>query len=112
MKRRIVAGLLVLLGALAGGPAWGYWGGKDSIEDKIDALITIEVLPLNAEVRLDGALLGTALQIANQGQAVYGDRSYNVTITAPGFRPRSLTVVTNSSMPQRVYVELVPVRIR
>jgi hypothetical protein len=112
MKPRIVVALVVLLSGLAGGPAWAFWGGKDSIEDKTDALITIEVLPLNAEVRLDGALLGTALEIANQGQVVYGSRAYTVTITAPGFRPRSVTVVSNSAMPQRVLVDLVPARTR
>ena len=111
MKLRIVlALLLVLCVGLSSGPAWAYWGGLDSISDKIDALVTIEVLPLNAEVRMNGALLGTALEITNQGLAVFDRRAYVVTITAPGFIPRQLTVIPNAAMPQRVFVDLVPVR--
>jgi hypothetical protein len=110
MKLRIVPATLVALLGLLSAPAGAYWGGVDSISDKVDALITIEAFPLNAEVRLNGARLGTALEIANQGLAVYGQRAYTVTITAPGFIPRTLTVVTNSRMPQRVFVDLVPIR--
>jgi hypothetical protein len=110
MKLRVAVALLVLTGGLAGSPAWAFWGGKDSIDDPIDALVTIEALPLYAEVWLNGALLGTALEVASKGQVVFGGRAYNVTVTAPGHIRRTLTVVANSSMPQRVHVELVPVR--
>ena len=110
MKLRVVVALLVLTGGLAGSPAWAFWGGKDSIDDPIDALVTIEALPLYAEVRLNGALLGTALEIANKGQVLFGGRAYNVTVTAPGHIRRTLTVVANSAMPQRVHVDLVPIR--
>jgi hypothetical protein len=110
MMRRIVPALLGLFVGLASGPAWGYWGGVDSLADPIDALITIQVLPLNAEVRLNGARLGTALEISNRGLAVFGQRAYTVSVTAPGFIPRTLTVVANSAMPQRVFVDLVPIR--
>ncbi len=110
MKLRIAAALLVLLGGLAGGPAWAFWGGKDSLDDPIDAIVTIEALPLYAEVRLNGALLGSAHEISNRGLAVFGGRAYNVTVTAPGHIPRTLTLVSNSAMPQRVHVDLVPIR--
>ena len=110
MKLRIVVALVVLLGGLAGGPAWAFWGGKDSIDDPIDAIVTIEVLPLYAEVRLNGALVGTALEIASRGMAVFGARAYTVHISAPGHLPRTLTLVSNSGMPQRVHVDLVPIR--
>lgn len=110
MKPRIVVALLVLLGGLAGGPAWAFWGGKDGIDDPIDALVTIEVLPLYAEVRINGALVGTALEIASRGMAVFGARAYTVHISAPGHLPRTLTLVSNSAMPQRVHVDLVPIR--
>jgi hypothetical protein len=110
MKPRIVVALVVLLSGLAGGPAWAFWGGKDSLDDPIDALVTIEVLPLYAEVRLNGALVGTALEIANHGLAVFGGRAYTVHISAPGHLPRTLTLVSNSAMPQRVHVDLVPIR--
>lgn len=110
MKLRIAAALLVLSAGFASGPAWAYWGGNYSIDDTIDALVTIEALPLYAEVRLDGALLGTALEIANHGLAVFGSRAYVVDITAPGHVPRRLTLVANSAMPQRVHVDLVPIR--
>jgi hypothetical protein len=110
MKLRVVLALLTLFIGLASGPAWAFWGGVDSISDRIDALVTIEVLPLNAEVRLNGARLGTALEISSQGLAIFGQRVYTVTVTAPGFIPRTLTLVANSSMPQRVFVDLVPIR--
>ena len=110
MKLRIVLVLLLVVAGPTAAPAWAYWGGVDSISDRIDALITIEALPLNAEVRLNGARLGTALEISNQGLAVFGNRAYTVTITAPGYIPRVLTLVSNSAMPQRVFVDLVPVR--
>ena len=110
MKPRMVVALVVLLSGLAGGPAWALWGGKDSIDDPIDAIVTIEVLPLYAEVRLNGALVGTALEIASRGMAVFGARAYTVHISAPGHLPRTLTLVSNSGMPQRVHVDLVPIR--
>ena len=110
MKLRIVLALLVSFLGLTSGPVWAFWGGVESITDRIDALVTIEVLPLNAEVRLNGARLGTALEISNQGLAVFGRRAYTVSITAPGFIPRTLTLVANSAMPQRVVVDLVPIR--
>ena len=110
MKARIILALLALAAGFAPSPAWAYWGGRDSIEDPIDALITIEALPLYSEVRLNGAYIGTALEIANHGLAVFGSRAYVVTISAPGHIPRQLTLVTNSLMPQRVHVDLVPIR--
>jgi hypothetical protein len=33
-----------------------------------------------------------------------------IEITAPGFIPRKLVLVSNSAMPQRVFVDLVPIR--
>lgn len=110
MKLRVGLALLVLVGALWTGPAWAYWGGHNSIDDPIDALITIEAYPLNSEVRLNGALVGTALEIANKGLAVFGERAYIVTVSAPGHITRRLTLVSNSRMPQRVHVDLVPIR--
>jgi hypothetical protein len=110
MKRRVVLVSLALFLGVTGGPAWAYWGGVDSLSDRIDALITIEALPLNAEVRLNGDRVGTALEIANQGLAVFGQRAYTIEITAPGFIPRKLTLISNSAMPQRVFVDLVPIR--
>ena len=96
-----------MLGGLAASPAWGFWGGKDSIDDPIDALVTIEVLPLYAEVRVNGTYVGTALEIASKGIAVFGGYAYRVDVSAPGHVPRRLTLVANSSMPQRVHVDLV-----
>ena len=110
MKLRTVVAMLLLLVGPAGSPAWASWGGANSIDDRVDALVTIEVLPLYAEVRLDGALLGSALEIASRGLPVYGSRAYTVHISAPGHLPRTLTLVANSSMPQRVHVDLVPDR--
>ena len=57
-----------------------------------------------------GAFVGTALEVANKGLAVFGGFAYRVDISAPGHLPRRLTLVTNSAMPQRVHVDLVPIR--
>ena len=110
MKLRIVIALLALSAGLAASPAWAFWGGRESIDDPIDALVTIEALPLYAEIRLNGALVGTAQEISNKGLAVFGSRAYVVTISAPGHIERRLTLVSNSAMPQRVHVDLVPIR--
>ena len=110
MKPRIVVALLVLLSGVAGGPAWAYWGGKEGFDDPVDALVTIEALPLYAEVRINGALVGTALEIANQGLVVFGARAYTVQVSAPGHLPRTLMLVSNSAAAQRVHVDLVPIR--
>jgi len=109
MKLRIALALLLLLlvGGLAGSPAWAYWGGDYSIDDPIDALISIQALPLYAEIRIGDTLLGTAQEVMNRGISVFGNRIYIVTITAPGYRPRRLAVVPNIHMPQRVFVDLV-----
>jgi hypothetical protein len=110
MKLRIAVALLALSAGLTANPAWALWGGKESIDDPIDALVTIEALPLYAEIRLNGALVGTAQEIANKGLAVFGARAYIVTVSAPGHIERRLTLVSNSAMPQRVHVDLVPIR--
>ena len=110
MKLRIVMALLILSAGLAASPASAFWGGKMSIDDPIDALVTIEALPLYAEIRLNGAYVGTALEIASKGLAVFGSRAYIVTVTAPGHIERRLTLISNSQMPQRVHVDLVPIR--
>ena len=72
--------------------------------------MTIDALPLYAEVRVNSALLGTALEIANHGLAVYGAREQTVHIPAPGDLPRTLTLLSNSAMPRRVHIDLVPIR--
>ena len=110
MKLLIAVALLALSAGLTASPAWAYWGGVESIDDSIDALVTIEVLPLYAEVRLNGAYVGTAEEIVNKGLTVFGSRPYVVRITAPGHIERRLTVVANSHMPQRIHVDLVPIR--
>jgi hypothetical protein len=110
MKFRIAVALLALSAGLAAGPAWAFWGGTQSLDDPIDALVTIEALPLYAEIRLNGAYVGTALEIASKGLAVFGSRAYIVTVTAPGHIERRLTLISNSAMPQRVHVDLVPIR--
>src|SRR5437773_8624081 len=100
MKLRIVMALFALTAGLAASPASAFWGGRDSIDDPVDALVTIEALPLYAEVRLNGALVGTAQEIANKGLDVFGSRAYVVSVNAPGQIARRLIMVTNRLMPQ------------
>ena len=66
--------------------------------------------PSALHVGIERVQHGTALEIANKGLAMFGGYAYRVDISAPGHLPRRLTLVANSAMPQRVHVDLVPIR--
>ena len=71
--------------------------------------LTIDVVPLYAEVRLDGVSLGTAHELISQAVAVTPGK-HVVEIGAPGFFPSTVTVVATVDWATRVWLQLIPER--
>ena len=73
------------------------------------ATLTVSARPLQAEIRLDGALLGSAHDLlARALPMIPGD--HVVEIFAPGYLPRMVYVPGTPNWASQVRVELVPVR--
>ena len=88
--------------AMAQGPQSGYVYGDS-------ATLTVAVLPLYAEVRLDGVLLGSAHDLVARTVAmVPGD--HVVQVSAPGYLPSIVYVPSTPNWASHVYLELVPAR--
>jgi len=88
--------------ASAQGPRTGYVYGNS-------ATLTVAVLPLHAEVRLDGVLLGSAHDlVARTVVMVPGD--HIVQVSAPGYFPTIVNVPSPPNWASHVNLELVPAR--
>ncbi len=73
------------------------------------ATLTVAVLPLHAEVRLDGVLLGSAHDLVARAVAmVPGD--HVVQVSAPGYLPSIVNLPSSANWATHVYLELVPAR--
>ncbi|HEV8437738.1 MAG TPA: PEGA domain-containing protein [Methylomirabilota bacterium] len=71
--------------------------------------ITVDALPLQAEVRLDGVLVGTAHDlIARPLPVVPG--AHVVQVSALGYRPSLVNVLGDQNWATRVQLQLVPDR--
>jgi PEGA domain len=102
------------LGSLALVFAAGSFSGvaADSYESTIigeSSTLTIDVVPLNAEVRLDGVPIGTAQQLISQAVAVTPGK-HVVEIGAPGFFPATVIVAATVDWATRVWLQLIPER--
>ena len=89
--------------ATAQGP-WhsGYFYGNSST-------LTVAALPLHAEVRLDGVLLGSAHDLVARTVAMLpGD--HVVQVSAPGYLPTVVSVPSTPNWASHVNLELVPAR--
>ena len=73
------------------------------------AIITVDVLPLEAEVRLDGVFLGTARQLTAQVVPVRPG-AHVVQVSAAGHRPGGVRFSSVRNGVNHVQVELVPDR--
>jgi len=71
--------------------------------------LTIDVVPLYAEVRVDGVSLGTAHELISQAVAVTPGR-HVVEIGAPGFFPATVIVSATVDWATRVWLQLIPER--
>ena len=102
------------LGSLALVFAAGSFSGvaADSYESTTigeSSTLTIDVVPLYAEVRLDGVPLGTAHELISQAVAVTPGK-HVVEIGAAGFFPSTVTVVATVDWATRVWLQLIPER--
>jgi hypothetical protein len=75
------------------------------------AIITVDVLPLEAEVRLDGVLLGTARELTAQVVTVLPG-PHVVQVSAPDHQPSGVQFSTARAGVNHVQVQLVPARPR
>ena len=73
------------------------------------ATLTVDALPLDAEVRLDGVRLGTAHDLAGRAVAVLPGQ-HVVQISAEGHLTNLVPVVGTSNWATRIQVYLVPDR--
>ena len=102
-----------LLGSLALVFAAGSFSGvaADSYKTAVgeSSTLTIDVVPLDAEVRLDGVSLGTAHDLLSQALAVTPGK-HVVEVGAPGFFPATVTVAATIDWATRVWLQLIPER--
>jgi hypothetical protein len=70
------------------------------------AILTIEVLPLEAEVRLDGVLLGTARELMAQVVTIAPGR-HVVQVSAPGHRASDMAFQSTRNWINHLQVQLV-----
>jgi len=88
--------------ASAQGPRTGYVYGES-------ATLTVAVIPLHAEVRLDGVVIGSAHDLVARTVAmVPGD--HVVQVSAPGYMPTIVSVPSLPNWSSHVNLELVPAR--
>jgi len=102
------------LGSLALVLAVGSFSGvsADSYESTTigeSSTLTIDVVPLYAEVRLNGVRLGTAHDLISQAVPV-SPGQHIVEIGAPGFLPATVTVAATVDWATRVWLQLIPDR--
>ena len=102
------------LGSLALVFAAGSFSGvaADSYESTTigeSSTLTIDVVPLYAEVRLDGVSLGTAHELISQAVAVKPGK-HVVEIGAPGFFPATVIVSATVDWATRIWLQLIPER--
>jgi hypothetical protein len=94
----------------------GWWGEASAQEPRISgyvygdsATLTVAVLPLHAEVRLDGVLLGSAHDLIARTVAMLPGH-HVVQVSAPGYLPSIVNVPSTANWASHVYLELVPAR--
>src|SRR5215207_5774856 len=101
------------LGSLALLFAAGSFSGvaADTYESTIgeSSTLTIDVVPLYAEVRLDGVPIGTAHDLVSQAVPVTPGK-HIVEIGAPGFFPATVTVMATVDWATRIWLQLIPER--
>ena len=88
---------------MAQGPRYSGYIYGDS------AMLTVAVLPLHAEVRLDGVLLGSAHDLVARTVAMVPG-NHVVQVSAPGYMPSVVNVPSTPNWASHVYLELVPAR--
>ena len=88
--------------ALAAEPRHAFLIGNSST-------LTVDALPLEAEVRLDGVPIGSAHDLISRPVVVVPGQ-HVVTVAAPGYLPATVTVRGSEDWTTRVWLKLVPER--
>lgn len=109
MKRWALLLLIFVVSAVSGTGAWAdhTTGGASAVVTA--STLIIEVLPRQAEVRLDGHVLGIARDLVAEAVRLRPGE-HVLQITAPGFLASTLYLTTTPDWASRVWVELVPER--
>jgi len=108
MRRRVGLGLLSLLCVSLCGSAYAA-EPRHAILIGNSSTLTVEALPLEAEVRLDGVPIGSAHDLVSRPVVVVPGR-HVVTVAAPGYLPATVTVHGAEDWTTRVWLKLVPNR--
>ena len=97
--------LVLVAGSFSGVAADTY----ESTTVGASSTLVIDVVPVNAEVRLDGVPIGTAADLVSQAVAVTPGK-HVVEVGAPGFFPATVTVSATVDWATRVWLQLIPER--
>lgn len=84
----------------------------DSYQSRVvpdTSTITVDALPLSAEVRLDGVPIGTAQDLLARVIAVTPGK-HVLHIDAPGYLPTIVNVASTPDWASRIFVQLIPDR--
>jgi hypothetical protein len=92
--------LMVVSGWWTAAGAEGYIPGGESI-------VTVDVLPLQAEIRLDGVIVGSAHDMLNRPLPVLPGE-HLVQVSARGYLTTSVTVPSIPNWASRVQIVLIP----
>lgn len=98
--------------ALIASAASASIAAADSYESRVipdTSVLTVDALPLSAEVRLDGVPIGTAQDLLSRAIAVTPGR-HVLHIDAPGYLPTIVNVASTPDWASRVFVQLIPDR--
>lgn len=96
-------------GVRVGGVGFGHGGGTfgTTFAADIPTFVIIEATPAEAEVFLDGQLLGVAKELVVRAFRLSRGQ-HTVAVTAPGFRPYSARFDVQPSFPAQLRIALVP----
>lgn len=100
--------------ALIASAAFVSIAAADSYQSRIipdTSTITVDALPLSAEVRLDGVPIGTAQDLLARVIPVTPGR-HVLHVEAPGYLPTIVNVASTPDWASRVFVQLIPDRNR
>jgi hypothetical protein len=103
----LVLGSLALVGLTTWGSEAAPPGAVATAGDS--STLTVDVIPLQAEVRLNGVSLGTAHDLVYRAIPILPGW-HVLEVTAPGYLSARVDVSATADWPTRIWVQLVPDR--